>query len=91
LSIYLLHFQIELMIAGILHNQRDGPIKTVAAIMGAVTLAVSIGMFIESRRRVLKSFLWLWLDRLSNNKARRRDALGPYPASAARNIDAEDK
>ncbi len=65
LSIYLLHFPIELMIAAILHNQPDGPLKTAGVITGAVALAVSIGVFIEPQRHWLKSFLWLWFARFS--------------------------
>jgi peptidoglycan/LPS O-acetylase OafA/YrhL len=63
LSIYLLHFPIELMIAAILHSQPDGPIKTAAVVMGAVALAGSIGVFIEPQRYWLKTFLWLWFER----------------------------
>jgi peptidoglycan/LPS O-acetylase OafA/YrhL len=84
LSIYLLHFPIEMMIAAILHSQPDGPIKTAAVVMGAVALAGSIGVFIEPQRYWLKTFLWLWFERLSKSMARRWDASAPDPASAAR-------
>lgn len=90
LSIYLLHFPIELMIAAILHSQPDGPIKTAAMITGALALAVSIGVFIEPQRHWLKSFLWLWFERLSKSMARRWDAPAPDPASAARDNSAAE-
>ena len=71
LSIYLLHHPIEMMIAAILHNHPDGPIKTAVVISGAVALAVSIGFFIEPRRYWLKAFLSNWYERFLRYEARR--------------------
>ncbi len=71
LSIYLLHHPTEMMIAAILHNHPDGPIKTAVVISGAVALAVSIGFFIEPRRYWLKAFLSNWYERFLRYKARR--------------------
>ena len=81
LSIYLLHHPIEMMIAAILHNHPDGPVKTTLVISGAVTLAVFIGFFIEPRRYWLKALLSKWYESFLLYKSRRIGTLTLLPAS----------
>lgn len=47
LSIYLLHFPLELLIAAGLHDRPDGPLKTASVIVGALALSVAIGAILQ--------------------------------------------